>query len=904
MVTPDLANPARVFVGREPELSVIAAAAKAAMSGTPRFVLLEGEAGSGKTALLRKALATLHDDFVVARIYADELATHVPYELAAQLGATSRESPFATGQELLDIWARLQEHRPVVVAIEDIHWADRESALAVTSAIKRLDRDDLIVIVTSRPPPGEEWDRLFRDEERGRRLTLASFSVDEVAAVAHLSGVELTHREAERLRRHTDGHPLWVRTLLTELSPADLRATDREIPAPRSLASAVTARISDLPVSARDLATALAVVNQRVPLPVVGRIAGIAAPLEALEGLQATGFVRYDADQPGSPIEFSHPLFRLAIYTDLTPTRRRDLHRSAARVLTSTTVLAHRVAGADGADDALADELEAAAGTEKAAGALAVSARNLLWASTLTGDSHRADQRLLDAALAFLDSGQSERAASLRSRLEQCEDSPARSLVLGLIAWELGQVASAEQLLLRAVESDPADGDIQSVARGWAQLAELHVICGRNDDAIRAAQRALATATADTPAERLAWLHLSYAEALTRGGPAGLDRINQRLPTEPGQVRSSELDLLVTRASIGHYSARSHEARADLDSVLAMVRRGYAPVQLGRCHYLMAVVLTNSGEWDEAFLHARTAVSVAEDDHLIWIQSQCDAALGTLSAYRGDWQAAEFHIDRASRTAAGIDSIEALALARVATAALARARREPDAVVRALEDLPAAIPMLSGLYFWPPLITALIELGRRHEANDHIEGLASAADARRIDLDARLLMLRAQLASSEDRPDRAAELFDASIAKFGDDDPFLDRALLHHAYGRMLTARGNRREAIDQLRAAHELLSSAGAEPFVARVEADLAVAGLHNRDRSTGRSTLDLTDRERDVALLVARGMTNPEVATQLYVSRKAVEYHLGNIYAKLGLRGRQDLRALALQQPSAFPA
>jgi ATP/maltotriose-dependent transcriptional regulator MalT len=904
VATFDPANPAPLFVGRGSELSVIAAAAKAATTGTPRFVLLEGEAGSGKTALLGQALATLQHDFVVARVCADEVALHVPYEVAAQLGATSRASPFATGQELLDIWSRLQEHGPAVVAIEDIHWADRESALAVTSAIKRLDRDELIVIVTSRPSPGEEWDRLFRDEERGRRLILGSFSVDEVAAVAHLSGVELTHREAERLRRHTDGHPIWVRTLLTELSPADLRATDRDIPAPRSLASAVTARISDLPSPARDLAAALAVVNQRVPLPVVGRIAGIAAPLEALEGLQATGFVRYDADQPGSPIEFSHPLFRLAVYTDLRPTRRRDLHRSAARVLTSTTVLAHRVAGADGADDALADELEAAAGAEKAAGALAVAARNLLWASALTGDSHRADQRLLDAALAFLDSGQSERAASLGSRLEQCQDSPARSLVLGLIAWELGQVAGAEQLLLRAVESDPADTNVQSVARAWAQLAELHIVCGRADEAIRAAQRALATATADTSAERLAWLHLSYAEAMTRGGPAGLDRINRRLPIDPGQVRSSELDLLVTRASIGYYSVRTREARSDLEGVLAMVRRGYVPVQLGRCHYLMAVVLTNGGEWDEAFLHARTAVSIAEDDRLIWIQSQCDAALGTLFAYRGDWQAAEFHIDRASQTAAGVDSFEALAIGQIATAALARARSQPDAVVRALEDLPAAIPMLSGLYFWPPLISALIELGRRHEASDHIARLARAADARRIDLDARLLMLRAQLASSENRPDQAAELFDAAIANFAADDPFLDRALLHHAYGRLLTARGNRREAIDRLRTAHELLSSAGAEPFIARVEADLAVAGLHSRNRSTGRSTLDLTDRERDVALLVARGMTNPEVAAQLYVSRKAVEYHLGNIYAKLGLQGRQDLRSISLQQSSAFHA
>ena len=112
----------------------------------------------------------------------------------------------------------------------------------------------------------------------------------------------------------------------------------------------------------------------------------------------------------------------------------------------------------------------------------------------------------------------------------------------------------------------------------------------------------------------------------------------------------------------------------------------------------------------------------------------------------------------------------------------------------------------------------------------------------------------------------------------------------------MLSAQGDRRDAIDHLRSARDLLSSAGAEPFVSRVDADLAAAGLHGGPRSISRSTLELTDRERDVAVLVARGLTNPEVAARLYVSRKAVEYHLSNIYAKLGVRGRRDLREMPL--------
>lgn len=93
------------------------------------------------------------------------------------------------------------------------------------------------------------------------------------------------------------------------------------------------------------------------------------------------------------------------------------------------------------------------------------------------------------------------------------------------------------------------------------------------------------------------------------------------------------------------------------------------------------------------------------------------------------------------------------------------------------------------------------------------------------------------------------------------------------------------------------MLSSVGAEPFAARVDDDLAGMGLHGSGHSSSRSALDLTDRERDVALLVARGLTNPEVASQLYVSRKAVEYHLSNVYAKLGVSGRRDLRKMELQ-------
>jgi hypothetical protein len=122
----------------------------------------------------------------------------------------------------------------------------------------------------------------------------------------------------------------------------------------------------------------------------------------------------------------------------------------------------------------------------------------------------------------------------------------------------------------------------------------------------------------------------------------------------------------------------------------------------------------------------------------------------------------------------------------------------------------------------------------------------------------------------------AVTLFGEAREGLGPDDSFLDRVLLHQSYGRLLHSRGDRRRGIDALRIALKMVTGVGAKPFMRHVEADLATFGLPSAPKSVSRSTLDLTDRERDVAVLVAQGMSNPEVADRLYVSRKAIEFHL----------------------------
>jgi DNA-binding CsgD family transcriptional regulator len=813
------------FVGRTQELVALTGLAEAAATGRPWVVWVEGEAGSGKTALVRRAVAVLPSGFGLVRVQADELATAIAYELARQLGAVQTDNPFAAGMDILGAWSAAQDNGPVALVVEDFHWADVGS------------------------------------------------------------------RQAERLHDHTRGHPLWVRTLLAELSPAQLQAVDGELPAPRSLASSVTARLSEVPADAQALAAAMAVVNQRSSLPMLGRVAGLAAPLGPFEALLDSGFVRWDPSQPAPLVEFAHPLYRQAVYEDLSPTRRRDLHRAVGSVMIPAAVLAHRVAAADGVDDGLADELEAAARREIDAGSAALGARNLLWASSLSGTPARAERRLLWGARALLDSGQTTQLAALRDQLNTCTESPTRNFILGTLDWELGNAASAQRRLRQAAVGAMALADGDCAGWAWAQLAEVYSTQGRAQDTIEAANRALALAESDTRLELFAWMGLATGEGLLRGAPAGLERMRQRLPQPAEQVSDHEANMLVTRGVLGMYAGRTGSAISDHRAALRTAR--ITVHQIARCHFQLATLLVMSGDWDEALVQARTAASIASDHQQVWVESQCQAVLGTVLAYRGDWELAARHITNAETLAARRESIEAVITARIAAAAVGRAQGRPQPVIDALGGLPAVTPMIGALAFWPTLIGAYVDDGQLERAEDLIADLDQAAATRGLEFQARLSSLRARLAVAQGRPEAAIVHFDEALARFGPDDPFLDRALIHHAYGQLLRAKGDRQQAVTRLRTAHQLLSSVGADPFLARVDADLAAAGIRAPDKSR-RSTLDLTDRERDVAVLVAQGLSNPEVAEQLYISRKAVEYHLSNTYGKLGISSRKELRSL----------
>ncbi len=880
------------FVGRERELAAISACVDEAAGGRAWVVWVEGEAGSGKSALVDRVVEALPPTFVVRRADADELASDVPFAVVGQLAELTAGTSFAAGLELLGRWAAMPAGRPVAVVVEDLHWADARSREALATAGRRLGRDRVVLIVTSRPADGtaDGWERLRQDPRRCRHVEVGALTVDEVAAMAAGAGVVLSDRAAERLHRHTRGHALHVRTLLAELDPARLADVEGDLPAPRSLASTTIAQVARLPAEAQELALALAVVSRPLPLPLVGRIAGLACPTEALESLLRLGLVTWEPRGGDTVVGFAHPLFRTALYEDLSPTRRQALHRSAAAVLGPGEALEHRLAAADTPDRELAEDLAAAAAREAERGARSLAARHLLGASSVEPDAWRAERHLLEAVRLLLADGRVERAVELRERVEACVESPLRDLVLGTLDGETGRGALAEGALRRAAGA--ADRHVAVAA--LVELGMLHALQGRGPEAVEVGHRLLASPDLSPTDERSAWITAALGELALRGGPAALARLTARLPQPPEEVPGSEADLLVTRGTLGFYAGRATAAIADLRVAVRLARETGAALALPRAHLQLAHLLAGAGCWDDASRHARTALALVAEGKRVWMQAQAHSAMGRVEACRGNWARAEEQIAAAGAAAAAVGIAEAVFTSCIARATLARARGDSEQVVAAfapvLADAPA-LPMSTSLGWWPVIISATVDLGDLDSARAQLDRLRAAAAERDLDMRALVIGLAARLALATGDAETALDGLRRATALAGPDVQILDRAELHHQLGRLLVAQGRRRDGIAQLHRARDLLD--GAEPFLRRVDADLAAAGMHAPRSATRRSPLALTERERDVVALVVQGMTNREAAAELYISGKAVEYHLGNVYGKLGIRSRRELRA-----------
>jgi DNA-binding CsgD family transcriptional regulator len=911
----DRRAPLEVFVGREAELARVAEVITRVEAGQPWLVAIEGDPGVGKTALARGCLARANGlRVLLAR--ADQAETDLDFGLADQLfraagaasslvlpagGTGSPASSFAVGARLLEVVGELQATGPVAIMIDDLHWADRRSAEALTFMLRRLSVDPVMAVVIYRGPADrldEAARRLLVSVENRVRVPLGGLSPDEVAALAAVLTAGPLDEDAVRwLHRGTGGHALYLRTVLSEGFHLDPRTPGR-LTLPRSLAAAIGEHLRVLPPDTRSILQMLSVVNQRMPIAQLGQAAQVGSSSAAIEPAVASGLVDWWPDEPSCPVEIRHPLVRDAIYAGITAASRRLLHARAAVVVGESASWAHQVAALDHPDEGLAARLEQLADEEAATGRLALAATHLQWASDVSPARADRERRLLTAAM-HRTPGEEARTPALRRAVEESGPSPLRSCVLGTMALFSGQLSEAEQLLSEAlaeVRDDP--GSQQLAARLAMRLAGIYVIVGDGEKARTFGRWALGTGCLDAAAASRTRTLVAMGAGEVAGPGAALAEL-ARLDADPARVGPVDADGLALRGVFHLRAGDLGRAVSDLAASLRLARKGATLMQGVRpyCHLALAQYL--AGAWDDALLTCEQAFSVAAIStrrpelpllHL--------AAVG-VPAGRGAAGEAERHARAAREAAASLDYGQEKLYAAMARALVCQAAGDYLGMADALgywRDKTVLDGRSRGdEMLWRPLLAeGLIGSGQAGQAAALLEQLR--ADHGQADyLQPVLAWLDGWLAEQQGAPDEAQRIYQRGQDTASTDSPVYTARLLL-AHGRLLRRTGNRKDAIQRLRQANALFAGLRAAPFIARTDEELAACRLP-ADPATRQPALALTSRETEVAHLVGKGLSNPEIAAELFISRKAVEYHLGNIYAKCGLPGRQQLRRFVEQ-------
>jgi DNA-binding CsgD family transcriptional regulator len=889
------------FVGRQRELRLLDERLAAAATGHPQVVYVEGEAGGGKSTLLSVFLGSL-SDAVILQVGGDEAETLLSYGIIDQLqpGTVTEPGtdPMAVGARLLDLFDRLQAGGQVVVlVIDDLQWADRPSSRAVLFALRRLRADKVLAIVSTRAgeldDPG--WARFAGGDSRVTRVRLGGLSPGDLTELASALGLGvLSQRGASRLVAHTQGNALYCRALLDEMGLSALGAAgDRGLPAPRELSAVILTRVASLPATTQSFLAAASVLGQHAPISAIVPVARLPDARSEVDAAVAAGLLTEAAS--ALELVFTHPLYRAAIYADLSPASRRELHARAAQVVTGRARLAHRAAAALGPDEALASELQASARSTAATGDAGAAAWALEQAAALSPAAQDREDRLLDAAVVLLNIADTPSAERI---LASCQASSARRDALTGLLGVFSGSPSAEGHLLAAWQAHDPDTERDIGARAATSMTNWMVISGRPDEALTWADRAVGGTTPGSALRALARTAQAYAFAAASRTPEGLDVLSF-LPVSGNEVPIPETDALIMRGMLRVYVDDLPGAIADLGVAAARLRTGLPSTYPGPCLAHLSDAHFRRGDWDAAFTHAQLAISLAQDTDRPLDLARAHARSAQVLAYRGQWPAAQAHVSAARAAAERFPVVFAVAAVATAGACLAFARGDLAGVLLATEPVRATgllgIGGRPGIFNWRGIeADALIGLGRLDDAETALSELADAIPAAGLASAALTLARgRGNLAMARGHAAQAEAAFrQAHVIEPEVPIPF-ERALLSLDDGRRLRAAGDRPAAVAQLEQAHHLFSDLGADPYVRSCAAELATLQVTAATGSPA-ALLGLSRAELAVARLVATGLTNREVASELFVSVKTVEYHLRNSFIKLDITSRRALAAL----------
>jgi DNA-binding CsgD family transcriptional regulator len=756
-----------------------------------------------------------------------------------------------------------------------------------------LNADRILAIFVSREEiqPETPLGRLITGPY-GHRLPIEGLNATAVKEMASLSNRVLSAAQASVLQAHTGGNPLYLQALFAEL-PLGAGVDRQRLPVPRTFATVALAALARSPEPSRRLVAAAAVLGMEARLADAARLGAVHAPVQAAEASPAS-LVGLVEGPLGWTLRFTHPLNRAAVYHDLPASERVRLHCLAAECTLGRQALRQRVQATSYPDPALAADLIGVSAEEAAHGRLGTAAEDLAAAGQVHPSAAARHRLILDAADLWLWAGDPCSAAALFSAVEN--RSGARwHYVHGHLAMVAGRLEEARaELQIAWDQIAPTDDDLRGPTASL--LAQLSVVCARGESGALWATRALETLPPGHPLLSLSRGCLALARWIAGRTDEAMSSL-AGLPADPAAVPPGDAAQLAIRGQLRLWSDNLAGARADCERAIRLGRETGLPVYMFSATGYLAEAEYRLGEWDDAIVHSDLAVSLVEDTDQLWFRAFAHSIATLVWAARGEWKQAETHVVTACSAAQLLGNQASQAYAANAAAHLAFARRDWPGIVAAgtplyhLESRDGAFE--PGVLGWRELFDeALTAVGRLAEARRDLEESLEVAAARgRRSVLARLSRAQAAVALAEGDAHRARYALEEGVehakAACG---PF-DLALVHEALGALLRRQGERRRAASHLQAALDCYGRLRAVPFLGRCGDELAACGLHPARRIP--KPTGLSPREQAVVRLLVRGLTNRQIAAELVISVKTVEYHLGNAFTKLGVSTRTQLAA-----------
>jgi DNA-binding CsgD family transcriptional regulator len=793
--------------------------------------------------------------------------------------------------------------QPLICLIDDEQWLDHASAQALGFVARRLAADPVGLVFAAREP-GAALAGLPELEVRGLRESDARALLDSALAGP------LDDRVRDQIVAETEGNPLALLELPRGLTPAELAGgfgLPGAVPLSERIAESFRRQLEALPAQSRRLLL-LAAAEPYGDLSLVWRAAGrLGIPVQA-----AAPAVDADLVEFGARVRFRHPLLRSASYRGASVADRQAVHGALAEVTDPEAAPErrawHRAKAAAGPDEEVAAELERSAGRAQARGGLAAAAAFLERAVRLTADPARRVDRILAAAHAHMQAGAFGTALRLLADTEDEGSGPldelqsARAdLLRGEIVFASGLGSDAPPLLLKAanrLESLDAGLARETYLTAWLAALFAGRLAGAGDllEVSRAARAVPVAAGPPHPADLvLAGLATVVTDGLAAAAPTL--RRALRAFNDADMTRAEELRW-------GWFAQAAASALWDDDAWHAMlVRQVRIAREAGALDQLpiMLGALGTAVAWSGDF--AAAAALDAEADAVCEVTGSRAAPFTAmmLASLRGrETEATSLIEGTITEATAGGQGI-AVAYAHWAAAILANGfGRYDDALASARPASEDTSTLYISMWALPELIEAAAGTGDTGIAGSALTRLAEFTTAAGTDF---ALGIEARCRALLSAGEAAETLYLEAIERLGRTRLRPELARAHLLYGEWLHRENRRTDARQQLRTAHDMLAAMGAEAFAERARNELLAAGEVVRQR-TAEPASTLTAQEAHIARLAADGHTNPEIAAQLFLSARTVEWHLRKIFTKLGITSRRELnKALSAASDGRAP-